>query len=167
MGIIAELNHQIADLEAERWRHILRHTRTPTSTSPCQDSVSSSAPGCSVSSGTTRTLHRRQVSQEQRRNLTTDHRVGQETCHAGPPRTQPPPLRRHRPMGPFCALNTSPGARAFNDQHRAAGDLHHQALRALGNRLVDILHGCQRHQTSYDEHKAWAHRQPGPNFQAA
>ncbi len=37
------------------WRHILRHTRTPTSTSPCQDSVSSSAPGCSVSSGTTRT----------------------------------------------------------------------------------------------------------------
>ena len=37
------------------WRHILRHTRTPTSTSPCQDLVSSSAPGCSVSSGTTRT----------------------------------------------------------------------------------------------------------------
>ncbi len=34
---------------------ILRHTRTPTSTSPCQDSVSSSAPGCSVNSGTTRT----------------------------------------------------------------------------------------------------------------
>ena len=37
------------------WRHILRHTRTPTSTAPCQDLVSSSAPGCSVSSGTTRT----------------------------------------------------------------------------------------------------------------
>ena len=36
-------------------RPILRHTRTPTSTSPCQDSVSCSAPGCSVSSGTTRT----------------------------------------------------------------------------------------------------------------
>ena len=36
-------------------RHILRHTRTPTSTAPCQDLVSSSAPGCSVSSGTTRT----------------------------------------------------------------------------------------------------------------
>ena len=54
VGIIAELNHQIADLEAS-WPRILRHTRTPTSTSPCQDSVSSSAPGCSVSSGTTRT----------------------------------------------------------------------------------------------------------------
>ena len=37
------------------WPPILRHTRTPTSTSPSQDSVSSSAPGCSVSSGTTRT----------------------------------------------------------------------------------------------------------------
>jgi hypothetical protein len=37
------------------WRHILRHTRTPTSTSPYQDLVSSSAPGCSVRSGTTRT----------------------------------------------------------------------------------------------------------------
>ena len=37
------------------WPPILRHTRTPTSTSPCQDSVSCSAPGCSVSSGTTRT----------------------------------------------------------------------------------------------------------------
>ena len=60
----------------------------------------------------------------------------------------------------FCALTRSPGARIFYDQHRAAGDLHHQALRALGNRLVGILHGCLRHHTHYDEHKAWAHRQP-------
>jgi transposase len=37
------------------WRHILKHTRTPTSTARCQDLVSSSAPGCSVNSGTTRT----------------------------------------------------------------------------------------------------------------
>jgi Beta-lactamase len=36
----------------------------------------------------------------------------------------------------FCALTVSPGARTFYDQHRAAGDLHHQALRALGNRFV-------------------------------
>lgn len=60
----------------------------------------------------------------------------------------------------FCALTTSPGARTFYDQHRAAGDLHHQALRALGNRLVGILHGCLRHHTHYDEQKAWAHRTP-------
>ncbi|WP_139808989.1 transposase, partial [Mycobacterium avium] len=60
----------------------------------------------------------------------------------------------------FCALTRSPGARAFYDQHRANGDLHHQALRALSNRLVGILHGCLRHHTLYDEHKAWAHRLP-------
>jgi transposase len=59
----------------------------------------------------------------------------------------------------FCALTRSPGARTFYDQHRANGDAHHQALRALGNRLVGILHGCLRHHTPYDEHTAWAHRQ--------
>ena len=58
----------------------------------------------------------------------------------------------------FCALTNSPGARAFYDAHRTAGDTHHQALRALGNRLVGILHGCLRHRTHYDEAKAWAHR---------
>jgi hypothetical protein len=59
----------------------------------------------------------------------------------------------------FCAITRSPGARAYYDQRRAAGDLHHQALRALGNRLVGILHGCLRHHTKYDEHTAWSHRQ--------
>jgi transposase len=58
----------------------------------------------------------------------------------------------------FAAITTSPGARTFYDQRRAAGDTHHRALRALGNRLVGILHGCLRHQTLYDEHTAWAHR---------
>jgi hypothetical protein len=58
----------------------------------------------------------------------------------------------------FCSLNNSPGARAFYDQRKAAGDLHHQALRALANRLVGILHGCLKHRTTYDEHTAWAHR---------
>jgi transposase len=60
----------------------------------------------------------------------------------------------------FCALTRSPGARAHYDQHRANGDTHHQALRALGNRLVGILHGCLRHHAHYDERKAWAHRTP-------
>ena len=58
----------------------------------------------------------------------------------------------------FCALTTSPGARTFYDQHRAAGDTHNRALRALANRLVGILHGCLDHGTLYDEHTAWAHR---------
>jgi transposase len=58
----------------------------------------------------------------------------------------------------FSALTTSPGARAFYDERRAAKDTHHQALRALGNRLVGLLHGCLRHGTPYDEHTAWGHR---------
>ena len=58
----------------------------------------------------------------------------------------------------FATLTHSPGARAFYDQHRAAGDTHSRALRALSNRLVGILHGCLRHHTAYDEHTAWGHR---------
>jgi transposase len=55
----------------------------------------------------------------------------------------------------FTALNTSPGARAYYDRQRARGATHHQALRALANRLVGILHGCLRHHTRYDETTAW------------
>jgi len=60
----------------------------------------------------------------------------------------------------FATLKCSTGARSFYDHHRAAGDTHHQALRALANRLVGILHGCLRHRTPYNEHTAWAHRTP-------
>jgi hypothetical protein len=55
----------------------------------------------------------------------------------------------------FAALTASPGARASYDRHRARGATHHQALRALANRLVGILHGCLTHRTLYDEHTAW------------
>jgi transposase len=58
----------------------------------------------------------------------------------------------------FAALTASPGARAYYDSHRARGATHHQALRALSNRLVSILDGCLRHHTPYDEPTAWAHR---------
>ena len=58
----------------------------------------------------------------------------------------------------FCSLTSSPGARAFYDRRRAADDTHHQALRALSNRWVGILHGCLRHHTAYDETTAWGHR---------
>jgi hypothetical protein len=60
----------------------------------------------------------------------------------------------------FSAITASPGARAYYDQHRTAGDTHHQALRALGNRLIGILHGCLAHHAAYDEDTAWAHRTP-------
>jgi transposase len=55
----------------------------------------------------------------------------------------------------FAALSSSPGARAYYDAQRARGVTHHQALRALSNRLVGILHGCLRHHTGYDEAIAW------------
>ena len=58
----------------------------------------------------------------------------------------------------FCSLQASPGARAFYDRQRAAGKTHHQALRALGNRWVGILHGCLVHRTLYDEDVAWPSR---------
>jgi transposase len=40
----------------------------------------------------------------------------------------------------FAALSASPGARRCHDAHRVRGQTHHQVLRALGNRLVGILH---------------------------
>ena len=55
----------------------------------------------------------------------------------------------------FSALNSSVGARACYDRHRARGATHHQALRALANRLVGILHGCLRHHQPYNENTAW------------
>ena len=58
----------------------------------------------------------------------------------------------------FASLTTSPGARLYYDTRRAAGDTHHAALRALGNRLVGILHGCLAHHVTYSEAIAWAHR---------
>jgi transposase len=55
----------------------------------------------------------------------------------------------------YSALRSSPGARAFYDRQRARGGTHYQALRALANRLVGILHGCLRHHTIYEENRAW------------
>ena len=55
----------------------------------------------------------------------------------------------------FAALPASPGARRCYDAHRARGATHHQALRALGNRLVGILHGCLARRIAYQEQVAW------------
>lgn len=57
----------------------------------------------------------------------------------------------------FCALSSSPGARAYYDDIRHRGANHHAALRQLSNRLVGILHGCLKTRTLYDEDTAWAH----------
>jgi len=55
----------------------------------------------------------------------------------------------------FAALNASPGARRCYDRRRAVGNSHQQALRALANRLVGVLHGCLVNQVAYDEAVAW------------
>ena len=60
----------------------------------------------------------------------------------------------------FAALTASPGARRCYDAHRVRGATHHQALRALGNRLVGILHGCLAHRVTYQEQLAWPAAEP-------
>ena len=55
----------------------------------------------------------------------------------------------------FSSLTASAGARALYDAQRARGKTHNQALRALANRLVSILHGCLEHRAPYREDVAW------------
>ena len=62
----------------------------------------------------------------------------------------------------FTALRVSPGARAHYDRQRARGAGHNPALRQLANRLVGILHGCLKTDSSYDEGIAWAHHEQDP-----
>ncbi len=51
----------------------------------------------------------------------------------------------------FCSLRTSGWARAFYDAHRARGKTHHAALRALGNRWLEVLWHCLTRGVAYDE----------------
>jgi transposase len=59
----------------------------------------------------------------------------------------------------FASLTASPGARRYYDLLRARGKAHNQALRALANRLVGILHGCLKHGQLYREDVAWRVRE--------
>jgi hypothetical protein len=158
VGVIAELNHQIADLEAELASHFEAH--------PDAD-IYRSLPGLGVILGA-RVLGEfgddpnRYTTAKCRKNYAGTSPL---TIASGRKRAVLARHVRNRRLydaldqWAFCALQQSPGARTFYDQRRAAGDLHHQTLRALGNRLVGILHGCLHHHSAYDEHKAWAHRQ--------
>jgi transposase len=158
VGIIVELNRQIAGLEAELATHFEAH--------PDAD-IYLSLPGLGVILGA-RVLGEfgddpnRYTTAKSRKNYAGTSPL---TVASGKKRAVLARRVRNRRLydaidqWALGAINNSPGARAFYDQHRAAGDLHHQALRALGNRLVGILHGCLRHHTLYNEHTAWAHRQ--------
>jgi len=63
----------------------------------------------------------------------------------------------------FASLTRSSGARGYYDALRDRGKTHNQALRALGNRLVGILHGCLTRRELYREDVAW----PAPEAAAA
>jgi transposase len=51
----------------------------------------------------------------------------------------------------FCSLRRSAWAREFYDAQRARGKSHHAALRALGNRWLEVLWHCLRKGVKYDE----------------
>ena len=157
VGIIAELNRQIAELEISLAEHFETH--------PDAD-IYRSLPGLGVVLGA-RVLGEfgddpnRYTDAKSRRNYAGTSPL---TVASGKKRAALARHVRNRRLydavdqWAFCALSYSPGARTLYDQHRAANHTHHQALRALGNRLVGILHGCLRHHTHYSEHTAWAHR---------
>jgi len=157
VGIIGELNRQITDLETQLATHFETH--------PDAD-IYLSLPGLGVILGA-RVLG--EFGDDPNRYTTAKSRknyAGTSPLTVASGKKYAVLARRVRNRRLYDAIdhwalgaiNHSTGARAFYDQHRAAGDLHHQALRALGNRLVGILHGCLRHHTYYSEHTAWAHR---------
>jgi len=69
----------------------------------------------------------------------------------------------------FCSLKRSGWAREFYDAQRARGKGHHAALRALGNRRLEILWHCVRRGVPYDEtvHVANRNRALGRTAEAA
>ncbi len=135
VNIIAELNDQIADLETALADHFETH--------PDAD-IYRSLPGLGVILGA-RVLGEfgddpnRYTTAKSRKNYAGTSPL---TVASGKKRAVLARHVRNRRLydaidqWAFCALTNSPGARAFYDSHRAAGDTHHQALRALGNRLV-------------------------------
>jgi transposase len=166
VGIIAELNRQIVKLEQSLTDHFEQH--------PDAD-IYRSLPGLGVVLGA-RALGEfgddpnRYADSKSRKNYAG---TSPRTIASGKKRAVLARHVRNRRLydaidhWAFCSLSNSPGCRTFYDERRAAGNLHHQALRALGNRLVGILHGCLEHRTHYNETTAWQHRYPAVTTQAA
>ena len=157
VALIAEINRQIKELEAELTSHFEQHPDA---------AIYRSLPGLGVVLGA-RVLGEfgddpeRYESAKSRRNYAGTSPL---TVASGRKRTVKARFVRNRRLSDaadqwaLCSLQASPGCHDFYQRRRAAGDLHHQALRALGNRLVGYLHGCLRTRTRYDEATAWAHR---------
>ncbi len=157
VGQISEINQQIAALEAELADHFEQHPDA---------ALYRSLPGLGLVLGA-RVLGEfgddpeRYASAKSRRNYAGTSPL---TVASGRKRSVRARFVRNRRLAAaadrwaLCALQASPGCYDFYLRRRAAGDLHHQALRALGNRLVGYLHGCLRTRRPYDEATAWAHR---------
>ena len=154
VALIAEINRQIKELEAELAAYFEQHPDAE---------IYRSLPGLGVVLGA-RVLGEfgddpeRYESAKSRRNYAGTSPL---TVASGRKRTVRARNRRLADAADrwaLCSLQASPGCHDFYQRRRAAGDLHHQALRALANRLVGYLHGCLRTRTHYDEATAWAHR---------
>lgn len=61
----------------------------------------------------------------------------------------------------FCSLRQSGWARALHDAHRAREKTHHAALRALGNRWLEVLWHCLTKGVHYNETIHVANRNRG------
>jgi transposase len=154
VGVLAELNRQIASLEEELSAHFEQHP---------DSKIVRSLPGLGTILGA-RVLGEfgddpdRYASPKSRKNYAGTSPI---TRASGTKKVVLARYARNRRIADatylwaFSALRASPGARALYDVHRAAGDSHHQALRAVGNRMVGLLHGCLITQTNYDEKVAW------------
>lgn len=166
VAILRALNEQIAALETELTAHFEQH--------PDAD-IYLSLPGFGVVLGA-RVLAEfgddpnRYANAKSRKNYagTSPITRASGTRHVALARfVRPSRLADALDQWAFCTLRVSPGCRAHYDHRRAQGDTHHQALRALSNHLVGILHGCLTHHTTYDETLAWAHRHdPDANIAA-
>jgi len=158
VAIVAEINKQIAILEAELANSFRQHPDTD---------IYLSMPGLGVILGA-RVLGEfgddpeRYASAKSRRNYAGTSPL---TKASGKKKAVMARYVRNRRLydaidqWAFCSITRSPGCRQFYDHRRAQGDGHHQALRALGNRLVGYLHRAIRTGDLYNEHTAWAHRQ--------
>ena len=154
MRVIGEINRQIKELEAELATHFEQHPDA---------GIYRSLPGLGVVLGA-RVLGEfgddpeRYDSAKSRRNYAGTSPL---TVASGRKRTVKARFVRNRRLydaadqWAMCSLRASPGCRDFYDRRRATGDLHHQALRALANRLVGYLHGCLKRRLPYDETTAW------------
>ncbi len=154
---ISEINRQLTELEAALTSHFEQHPDA---------AIYRSLPGLGVVLGA-RVLGEfgddpeRYESAKSRRNYAGTSPL---TVASGRKRSVRARFVRNRRLADavdrwaLCSLQASPGCHDFYHRRRAAGDLHHQALRALGNRLVGYLHGCLKARRPYDEATAWAHR---------